>query len=219
MGIVESVNIGSSRVTAHSVAGRTGIDKRPVSHPVAVSAPGPQGVSGMAGDSVCDARFHGGDHQAVYDYAREDLDLWERELGRELSAGVFGENLTTRGLDVSGTVIGERWRVGDVVVLEASATRIPCRTFADRLGQESWIKRFGRRALPGVYFRVVVPGHVAAGAPVTLLSRPDHGVTSAMVLRALTGERELLPRPLEADAPSPSQSESARKRLALPVRA
>lgn len=118
-------------------------------------------------------------------------------------AGVFGENLTTRGLDVSGTVIGERWRVGDVVVLEASATRIPCRTFADRLGQESWIKRFGRRALPGVYFRVVVPGHVAAGAPVTLLSRTDHGVTSAMVLRALTGQRELLPRLLEADALSP----------------
>ncbi|MQY35693.1 hypothetical protein SRB17_36810 [Streptomyces sp. RB17] len=219
MGIVESVNIGSSRVTVHSSAGRTGIDKRPVSHPVAVSAPGPQGVSGMAGDSVCDARFHGGDHQAVYAYAREELDLWEQEIGRELPAGVFGENLTTRGLDVSGTVIGERWRVGDVVVLEASATRIPCRTFAGWLEQESWIKRFSRRAMPGVYFRVVVPGHIAAGAPVTLLSRPDHGVTSAMVLRALTGERELVPRLLEADALSPAQSAAARKRLGLPTRA
>ncbi|MGW2939578.1 MOSC domain-containing protein [Streptomyces sp. NPDC001156] len=86
MGIVESVNIGSSRVAARSGVGRTGIDKRPVSHPVAVSAPGPQGVSGMAGDSVCDARFHGGDHQAVYAYAREELDRWEQELGRELPA-------------------------------------------------------------------------------------------------------------------------------------
>ena len=53
--------------------------------------------------------------------AREDLDDWERELGRSLTNGVFGENLTTSGLDVSGALIGERWRIGPEVVLEVTS--------------------------------------------------------------------------------------------------
>lgn len=88
-----------------------------------VAAPGPRGTgaSGLAGDAVCDTRFHGGDDQAVYAYAREELDAWERELGRPLANGVFGENLTTEGLDVSGALIGERWRIGGQVVLEVTS--------------------------------------------------------------------------------------------------
>ena len=90
----------------------TGIDKQPVPGPVRVAAPGPKGIggSGLAGDAVCHKRHHGGDDQAVYAVAREDLDDWERELGRTLPAGSFGENLTTQGVDVSGALIGERWR-------------------------------------------------------------------------------------------------------------
>ncbi|MFE9996357.1 MOSC domain-containing protein [Streptomyces avermitilis] len=197
-----SLNVGRARAVEYTdqPEGVTGIDKRPVDGPVRISAPGPKGVgaSGVAGDAVCDTRHHGGEHQAVYAVAREDLDGWERELGRALPNGVFGENLTTEGLDVSGARIGERWRIGADVVLEVTSGRIPCRTFQEHLGERRWVKRFTHKGAPGAYLRVVEPGEIRAGDPVEIVHRPDHEVTVALQFRAVTTERELLPRLLAA---------------------
>ncbi|MFJ5271425.1 MOSC domain-containing protein [Streptomyces sp. NPDC088358] len=197
-----SLNLGLPRAVPYTdqPAGVTAIDKRPVAGPVRVTAPGPKGVgtSGLAGDTVCDLRHHGGDDQAVYAVAREDLDDWERELGRPLVNGAFGENLTTRGLDVSGARIGERWRVGSVLVLEVTSGRIPCRTFQEHLGERGWVKRFTRKAAPGAYLRVIEPGEIRAGDPIEVVHRPEHEVTVAVEFRAMTTERELLPRLLTA---------------------
>ena len=163
---VVSVNVGSAQPTEHSDVDRTGIDKRPVSGPVRITVPGPGG-SGLAGDVLCDVRFHGGGAQAVYAFAREDLDEWAATLGRVLADGVFGENLTTSGLDVTGAIVGER---------------------------------------------VVEEGHVQAGDEVAVLDRPGHGVTLGESFRALTTERELLPRLLVVE----SLAATARKRLGAP---
>lgn len=160
---IESVNVGRARPTEHTSApsGRSGIDKRPVTAPVQVTAPGgPKGTagSGLAGDSVCDTRHHGGDDQAVYAFAREDLDRWSHELGRPLANGCFGENLTTRGLDITGALVGERWLIGGGLLLEVSDPRIPCRTFAGFLDERGWVRRFTARGAPGTYLRVIEPG-------------------------------------------------------------
>ncbi|MBF6044953.1 MOSC domain-containing protein [Streptomyces sp. NRRL B-1677] len=178
----------------------TAIDKRPVDGPVAVSAPGPKGTggSGLAGDTIVSLRHHGGDDQAVYAFAREDLDRWERELGRPLPDGSFGENLTTSGIDVNGARIGERWRIGPDLVLEVSAPRIPCRTFATWLGEAGWIKRFTQEAAPGAYLRVIEPGEIRAGDEISVVHRPGHEVTVSFAFRANTVERALLPRVLAA---------------------
>ncbi|WBO64359.1 MOSC domain-containing protein [Streptomyces camelliae] len=201
---VLSVNLGRPQPVSYTdqAEGVTGIDKKPVDGPVRVTAPGPKGTGagGLAGDAVCDLRHHGGDDQAVYAYAREDLDDWERELGRSLANGSFGENLTTQGLDVSGALIGERWRVGAELVLEVTAGRIPCRTFQGHLGERGWVKRFTRKAATGAYLRVIEPGEIRSGDPVEIVHRPEHGVTAAMQFRAVTTERELLPRVLVAGA-------------------
>jgi MOSC domain-containing protein YiiM len=194
--------------------GLTGIDKRPVDGPVRVTAPGPKGTgaSGLAGDAVCDLRHHGGDDQAVYAFAREDLDGWERELGRSLPSGSFGENLTTEGLDVAGARIGERWRIGAELVLEVTCGRIPCRTFQEHLGERGWVKRFTHRGAPGAYLRVIEPGEIRAGDPITVVHRPDHDVTVALQFRAVTTERHLLPRLLAAgDALHPESVTAARE--------
>ncbi|MFI1966757.1 MOSC domain-containing protein [Streptomyces pathocidini] len=196
-----SVNLGRATPSEHTDApDGTGIDKHPADGPVRVAAPGPKGSGGsaLAGDAVCDLRHHGGNDQAVYAYAREDLDDWERELGRELRNGVFGENLTTSGLDVSGAKIGERWRIGPDLVLEVTSPRIPCRTFAGWLGERGWVKRFAQAAAPGAYLRVVEPGGIRAGDPVEIVYRPDHEVTVAFLFRAEMLEPELLPRVLAA---------------------
>ncbi|MCX5142317.1 MOSC domain-containing protein [Streptomyces sp. NBC_00338] len=185
-----------------SKEGLTGIDKRPVEGLVRVADPGPEGVggSGLAGDSVCDLRHHGGSNQAVYAFAREDLDTWERELGRPVRNGWFGENLTTAGVAVGQALIGERWRVGAELVLEVTSGRIPCRTFAGHVGEERWIKRYTRTAVPGAYFRVITPGAIRAGDPVEIVHRPDHEVTVELQFRAVTTQRELLPLLLTAGA-------------------
>ncbi|WP_329282062.1 MOSC domain-containing protein [Streptomyces sp. NBC_00691] len=198
-----SVNVGRAKAVDYTEAasGLTAIDKRPVEGPVRIEAPGAPGVgtSGLAGDTVCDLRFHGGDDRAAYAFAREDLDHWERELGRPLANGSFGENLTTAGLDVNGALIGERWRIGEEVVLEVTGGRIPCRTFAGFLEEKGWVKRFTRsEAGPGALLRVIVPGEIRAGDPITVVHRPDHDVTVALLHRAATTERALLPGTLVA---------------------
>lgn len=212
-----SVNLGVPRSSPATRIGVTGIDKRPADGPVEVRAPGPKGSglgSGLVGDRIFDGDHHGGDDQAVYAYAREDLDEWAAVLGRDLPGGVFGENLTTRGLDVTGALIGERWRVGPAVLLEVSMPRTPCRTFAHWMDERGWIKRFTERAVPGAYLRVLRAGHIRAGDPVEVVERPDHDVTIGLTFRALSGEPDLLPRLLAAGALPEKILAKARRRVA-----
>lgn len=199
-----SVNLGRATVVDYTDTdgGVTGIGKRPAPGPVRVFAPGPKGIAagGVEGDAVCDLRHHGGDHQAVYAYAREDLDWWEGELGRELPGGIFGENFTTSGIDVNGALLGERWRVGPDLVVEVASARIPCRTFQGALGETGWVKRFTQGARPGAYLRVIEEGSVSPGDTIEVLHRPDHEVTVGFWFRAFTTERTLLPRTAAAGA-------------------
>ncbi|MEV0255980.1 MOSC domain-containing protein [Streptomyces sp. NPDC050732] len=214
-----SVNVGRRKAAEYTGApsGHTGIDKRPVPGPVRVAAPGAKGVggSGLAGDEICDLRHHGGNDQAVYAYAREDLDAWERTLGRDLPDGSFGENLTTSGVDVNGAKIGERWRIGAELVLEVTSGRIPCRTFQGHLGEKGWVKRFTEADAPGAYLRVIEPGEIRAGDRIEILHRPAHEVTVGLQYRAVTTDKSLLPRLLAAgDALHPGTAERARRYLA-----
>lgn len=214
MAFLLSVNIASRQASAHTDIGVTGIDKRPVTGPVEVRAPGRKGVggSGLIGDAVCDLRHHGGDDQAVYAFAREDLDYWQEELGRPLPGGVFGENLTTSGLEVSDALVGEQWQVGDTVLLEVCAPRVPCRTFAGWLGERGWVRTFTRHARSGAYLRVLRPGMIEAGDEVLITHKPDHGITASTVFRAVTTAPELLPRLVDIDALPAEIRNMARKR-------
>jgi len=198
-----SVNVGRPRPNPHKEVGWTGIGKQPTNGPVEVRAPGPKTTglgSGLVGDFIGDGKHHGGDDQAVYAFQREDLDEWERRLGRELPNGFFGENLTTVGLDVNDARIGERWRLGQQVVLQVTAPRIPCSTFRGWMGEKGWAKIFTAAGRPGTYLRVIIPGRIMAGDPIEVIDRPDHDVTVTLLFKATTTERELLPQLLAAEA-------------------
>jgi len=204
---VLSVNVGAPTPTTAPGSGETGICKQPVDA-VDVRAPGPKqdGLgSGVLGDHIADRRHHGGDTQAVYAVAREELDWWAAELERDLPNGMFGENLTTTGLDVDGALIGERWRVGDQVVLEVCGPRIPCQTFAVRMGEAHWVKRFTERARTGAYLAVVEPGTIRPGDPVVVEARPDHGITVPEVFRARIGDLDAAERVLAARCLRPNE--------------
>jgi MOSC domain-containing protein YiiM len=213
---VLSVNVGHPRPNPWKEMKLTSIDRRPVAGPVMVRPARAKGLGmvGLAGDKVFDVRNHGGPDLAVYAFAREDLDDWAAQLGQPLGNGMFGENLTTAGVDVNGALIGERWRVGAELVLEATSPRVPCGTFQGWLAQAGWIKRFTLAARPGAYFRVIEPGPVQAGDPIEIVSRPGHDVTIAMTFRALTIEPDLLPRLLVADALPRELRDLARRRIA-----
>ena len=217
MANVLTVNLAQPRPNSDKGQLWTGIDKRPTDDTVTVRAPGPMHSgegSGLLGDFIGDKQYHGGDDQAVYAYAREDLDAWERELERNLDNGMFGENFTTAGLDVTGARIGERWGVGSGgLVLEVSRPRIPCRTFATFLSIRGWVKKFTTGATPGAYLRVIESGTVRAGDSVVVLDKPNHDVTVGMVFRAMTLEPELLPHVLEADALPDEIKDLARRRV------
>ena len=171
---------------------RTGLFKEPVAGPVSARR------QGLEGDAIGDPSVHGGEDKAVYAYSTNDVDWWSAELGRELEEGFFGQNLTIEGMDASAAVVGERWLVGGAE-LEVAGPRLPCFKLAARVGDRGFERRFGKAARPGAYLRVLGEGELAPGDRVGVRERPEHGVTVAMVSRAVLGEKELRPRVLEAE--------------------
>lgn len=186
MARVESVNVGRTVDVPWGNLRRTAIDKRPLDGPVHVHR------FGVGPDEIADLQHHGGPDQAVYAYAREDLDRWEQILGRQLPAGIFGENLTTNGIDLNAARAGDRWRIGGAL-LELAGVRIPCSVFQGFLGESQWVKRFTLEGRPGPYFRVLEEGAVCAGDEIEVVERRTHDLTVQKVFRALTTERRLVP--------------------------
>lgn len=160
--------------------GVTAIDKRPVEGPVTVHP------LGLTGDIQASRKHHGGPTKAVYAYAQDDADFWSAELGREVTPGLFGENLRVSGVDASHAVIGERWSVGDQVVLEVTMPRTPCVNFARYLGERSWVRRFAEANRVGTYLSVVTKGSISAGDTIRVTDVPDHGITAAQVYAGLS---------------------------------
>ncbi|GHB46627.1 molybdenum cofactor biosysynthesis protein [Flexivirga endophytica] len=195
---VLSTNIGRAEPNPAKTV-PTGIHKRAVTE-ISVRAPGPKHGgfgSGVIEDFIGDREHHGGDDQAVYAVAREELDWWSAQLGRRLDDGMFGENLTTVGLDVDRAVIGTRWSVGSAV-LEVTGPRIPCGTFRVHMAERGWLKRYVEHGLSGAYLRVVTPGVIRPGDGVRVHDRPAHGVGVPTAFRAFYGDVDAMRAVVEA---------------------
>jgi MOSC domain-containing protein YiiM len=170
-----SVNVGTVRqIELAGQARTTAIWKLPVSGRVAV-----RGVN-LAGDDQADRRAHGGPDKAVYAYAREDYAWWERQLDRTLDPGMFGENLTTEGIDLTDALVGERWRVGSAV-LQVTSPRVPCWKLGARMGDPRFPARFAAAGRPGAYLAILEQGALGAGDRIQVIHRPGHGVTVGLV--------------------------------------
>jgi MOSC domain-containing protein YiiM len=137
----------------------------------------------VEGDQQADLRVHGGEFKAVYLYASEHYDFWRRELpDMELPPGMFGENLTTEGIDESSVQIGDRFRVGSAV-LQVSQPRMPCYKLALKFGRPDMVKRFWRSGKSGVYFSIVEEGELAAGDEIVPVWRVENGITVAELVK------------------------------------
>jgi MOSC domain-containing protein YiiM len=210
-GTVLSVNVAAPHPVAWDNRGMpTAIDKRAAAGRVRVE------TLRLAGDRVGDPSRHGGADQAVYVYAREDAAWWATELGRVVTPGSFGENLSTQDIDLTGAVIGEVWMVG-TAVLQVSCPRVPCHTFAGFWGVPDLVKRFTARATPGTYVRVLSEGEgeVGAGDRIEVANRPNHGVTVGVAFRALTTEPDLLPLLVDLPDLAEKYRTTAQRRVAI----
>ncbi len=200
-GKVLSVNVGTAREFDYGGRpARSAIWKAPVVGRVAA-----RGVN-LAGDDQADRQAHGGPDKAVYAYAVEDARWWEREIGRPLAYGEFGENLTTEGIEVNDALVGERWQVG-TLVLEVSEPRIPCWRLGVRMNDKTFPRRFTQALRPGPYFRLVVEGDVGAGDAIRVVEKPGHDLTIRDVFRIYTRDHDEVGRLLAV----PRMSESWRR--------
>lgn len=211
MATVLSVNVGTARLHPGPEEGRlTAIDKRPVAEPVAITA------SGVAGNECADRAVHGDEFMRVYAYAEEDYRWWSERLGSKPRAGLFGEQLTTIGMDLTGAVVGERWRVGSAL-LQVAHVRIPCRTFQDWMAEsgfdaDQWVRRFTEAGRPGPYLSVLEEGAVSPGDPIVVEHRPEHGLTVGDLFGALTVRPDLLGRVAGVEGLKPSVYDRVRAR-------
>ncbi|HKJ38778.1 MAG TPA: MOSC domain-containing protein [Anaerolineales bacterium] len=122
---------------------------------------------GIEEDTICDKKHHGGVDQAVYVYGGADYAWWSNELGKELAPGTFGDNLTISELESAQFNVGDYLHIGDIT-LQVTSPRIPCGTFAARMKDPQWVKKFRVGERPGLYCRVIKEGVVKAGDPVSI---------------------------------------------------
>ena len=151
-----SINIGTALRLGDLT---TGICKQSRTGPIEISN------LGLVGDAVCDKKFHGGPDQAVYVYGGDDYAYWADSHKLDLEPGTFGDNLTVSGLSSLTVLVGDRFRVKDVV-LEATAPRIPCATLGRRMEDPKFPAVFRKAQRSGFYCRVIETGRLEAGSEV-----------------------------------------------------
>ena len=202
-----SVNVGEAR--SLTVGGRslyTGIGKRPVAEAVVT-------VDGLAGDSICNRKHHGGPDQAVYVYSEEDYAGFRAD---GFAPGAFGENLTVAGVESATVAVGDRFAFQEIL-LEATAPRIPCDVLGASVGDPRFRARFRAAARPGFYCRVLRAGVVRVGEDGRRVTFAGERVTIAELFQAAyeTPAPERLERHLRAPLSARERARKERQRKAL----
>ena len=172
-----SINIGKEQTQQHNDhIETTGIYKMSVSEAVEIKS------LGIEEDTICDTKHHGGVDQAIYVYGGADYAWWSNELGKELAPGIFGDNLTISELESAQFNVGDYLHIGDIT-LQITSPRIPCRTFAWRMRDPQWMKKFRAAERPGLYCRVIKEGIVNTGNPVTVEKYAGEAVSILQMYR------------------------------------
>jgi MOSC domain-containing protein YiiM len=196
---VISANVGQPReVKFRDGSVLTGIFKQPVAGRVAVHE------LNLAGDRQADLTVHGGRDKAIYCYPVEHYPYWAAELpGTDLPHGMFGENLTTEGLDETTVHIGDQFRIGSAV-LQVTQPRTPCYKLGIKFGRADMVEKFWSSRRSGFYFSVIEEGELGAGDVIERIAVGPGEVGIAEVLQLAGGvepDRAQLERVLQSPLP------------------
>ncbi len=129
---------------------------------------------GIEGDEQADLSVHGGIDQAVYCYPSEHYTQWQRHLtwlenSAQIPLGLVGENLCTRGITEEQIFIGDQIQIGESCRLMVTRPRIPCSKFNARMRSNQAVKIMVQQGLSGWYCRVLTPGKIKTGDPLTVI--------------------------------------------------
>ncbi|MBC7229998.1 MAG: MOSC domain-containing protein [Actinobacteria bacterium] len=140
--------MAEGRIEAVCVSAEKHVQKQAVDRVVLVPD------KGIEGDA-----HYGFGHRQVSLLADESVDKMREKGVKDLKPGAFGENLLTRGIDLLSLQIGDRLRVGDMVVLEVSQVGKEC---VDRC---AIYYAAGDCIMPreGIFARVIEGGAVVPG--------------------------------------------------------
>jgi MOSC domain-containing protein YiiM len=203
-----SVNVGRPRLVLF--AGQTfntAINKSPVEGRVFV------GALNVEGDKQANLEVHGGEHKAVYAYPSEHYPIWQKELGRgDLGAGAFGENFSVQGMLEDDVYIGDRYRIGGILV-EVTQPRVPCKNLAVKFQSPAIVRQFLDSQRSGFYLRVLEEGEVGAGDPIVREVRDSKSLSVKAIHTLLFFDRENT-EGIRAATQIPALSEEWRGQLA-----
>lgn len=175
----------------------TGIFKNKVEGSVKVS------TFNVEGDKQADLTVHGGVDKAVYAYPSEHYEFWKAERADlQFQSGLFGENLSTSGLDEENTHIGDVFELGSIV-LQVTSPRMPCFKLGIRMNDSRFVKDFMKAEKNGFYFKVLKEGTIEAGDEIRKVGNDGHGLTLREVIQLYTTrktDKELLQKVV--DSPS-----------------
>ncbi len=158
------------------------IRKRHVTGPVEL------GRLGLEGDEHV-YHLHGGPDKALLHHAEEHYRMWKEVLDDfDLGPSLFGENIITEGMTESTVCIGDRYRIGRDVVVEASQPRQPCWKLGYNAGRMEIPRLMQDRAVTGWYYRVVSSGPIQAGDRLELIDRPLPEWTLSRVITGFYGK-------------------------------
>jgi MOSC domain-containing protein YiiM len=151
---------------------------------LAVKEPVRLSFLGFEGDQVADPSVHGGPDKAVHFYPAEHYGPWRADFAKaglephpllDLPGG-FGENISALGLAEDRVSIGDRFRIGSVLV-EISQGRQPCWKIDHHFGLKGMTAGVIKTGRSGYYFRVIEEGVVAPDDVIEQVERMTHGWT------------------------------------------
>ncbi|CAA6825473.1 MAG: MOSC domain-containing protein [uncultured Aureispira sp.] len=178
-----SLNVGQPKtVSWKGKEVETSIFKYPVDGQKAVS------LLNIEGDKQADLRYHGGRDKAIYSYDKADYTAWKKQIDREeWPFGLFGENLTTEGLDESEVQIGAIYQIGSVLI-QATQPRIPCFKLNICFEREDMTALFYNFKRYGIYFRVLEAGVLKAGDAIELVEKGAYSISIAEIVACFTSK-------------------------------
>jgi len=145
----------SAKVVSINISDRKGMRKKPVEEAVIRTN------YGIEGDAHSSSEWH----RQVSLLAAESIRKMQ-EMGLDVKAGDFAENITTEGIDLVSLPLGTRLRIGNEIVGEISQIGKECHTRCAIYYQA------GDCVMPkeGIFIKIIQGGTIRTGDSVVVMS-------------------------------------------------
>jgi molybdopterin adenylyltransferase len=123
-------------------------------------------------------------HRQVSLLSKEDIEIFAKDIGREILPGEFAENITFAGLDLNKAFVLDRYQINEVE-LEVTQVGKECHGDVCAIFQQT-----GRCVMlkKGIFCRVVQPGRVKPGDEIEYFPKQMRFLIITLSDRAFAGE-------------------------------